>query len=83
MGAEPGGSSLPFCKGVCTKLLENSVGLYWEKEQADSTEDLYCEIRIVTCEDLGMVNAANKPFQVFENILILTSLLKFVPSQID
>lgn len=43
---ELGGNSLLFCKDVYTVLLEKSAGLCWEKEQADSTEDLYCDIRI-------------------------------------
>lgn len=48
---ELGGSSLLFCKDVYTELLEKSAGLYWEKEQADCTEDLYCDIRIFICEE--------------------------------
>lgn len=73
LGVERGGSSLPFCKDVFTQLLEESAGLYWQKGQADSTQDLYCKIRIVICEDLGVINAASKHFQVFENISVLTS----------
>lgn len=73
LGVKRGGSSLPFCKDVFTQLLEKSAGLYWEKGQAYSTQYLHCEIRIVICEDLGMVNAASKHFHVFENISVLTS----------
>lgn len=35
----------------------------------------------LSVKNLGMVNAASKPFQVFENILIWISHLKCVPSQ--
>lgn len=75
------GSSLLFCKDVYSDLLEKSAGLCWEKEQADTTEDLYCDIRLLSLKNLGMANAASKPFQVLENILKLISHLKSVPFQ--
>lgn len=48
---ELGGSSLLFSTDGYSDLLEKSAGLYWEKEQADSTEDLYCDIRVLICEE--------------------------------
>lgn len=36
---------------------------------------------LLSVKNLGMVNAASKPFQVFENILILISYLKSLPTQ--
>lgn len=61
---ELGGSSLLFSTDVYSDLLEKSAGLYWEKEQADSTEDLYCDIRVLlSVKNLEMVNSASKPFK--------------------
>lgn len=48
---ELGGSSLLFFNDLYSDLLEKGAGLYWEKEQTDSTENLYCDIMIVICEE--------------------------------